>query len=292
MNSLRTIDDTYNQCDISNDDISAINTTTQYIKEINKYPLLSTTEEKELAKSILNGDSSAKEKFITSNLRLVVSIAKKYQHYNIDLMDLIQEGNLGLLKAVDAFDYTKGFKFSTYATWWIKQSILRFIVYKKDLIRLPSKVNKYKAAQNLFYQSHGRYANYNEISQILDISPDDAAEIESHLYHTISLHDVVSSNDDSEVMDFIEDPGLTHDEIVINQTFTNDLISFINSSTLTDMEKQVINIRFFSAGNNLKSLKDIAKKVKLTEERIRIIEASALRKLRCLAKTDKRFHVF
>lgn len=275
---------------ISNDieDISENILTTStiglYLKEIGKYPILSPTEEIELAEKVANGDEDARNKFINSNLRLVVSIAKKYHTEKFELLDLIQEGNLGLLKAVEKFDYTKGFKFSTYATWWIKQSILSAI-NQGESIRIPINtqilINKYKTIQSDFYKINNRYATDLEISKEMEISKDKVKEIKSHIYSTVSLNVPISNEEDTELGDFIQDiKQPTPEESCIKKARGELLDVLIKNSNLKGREENIIRLRYDLEWHEVKSLESVAKELDINKKRARLIEKKALMKLR------------
>lgn len=258
-----------------------------YLKEIGQYPVLTPVEEQKLAKKIANSDNLAKEKFINSNLRLVVSIAKKYITDKLDFLDLIQEGNLGLLKAVEMFDYSKRYKFSTYATWWIKQAILRAIANKGNSIRVPvhiqELINKYQSLQSNFYKGNMRYATDYEISIEMKISINEIKEVKSFIYSTVSLHTPISFENDAELGDFIKDGNLTPEEMIINSK-KEALNVLISNSNLTEMEESVIRLRFDFVHDEFNTLKNVSKKLGITQERVRIIESKAMKKLRITAK--------
>lgn len=258
-----------------------------YLKEIGQYPVLTPVEEQKLAKKIANGDNLAKEKFINSNLRLVVSIAKKYITDKLDFLDLIQEGNLGLLKAVEMFNYSKGYKFCTYATWWIKQAILRAIANKGNSIRVPihiqALINKYQSLQSNFYKDNMRYATDYEISIEMKISINEIKEVKSFIYSTVSLHTPISFENDAELGDFIKDGNLTPEEMIINSK-KEALDVLISNSNLTEMEESVIRLRFDFVHDEFNTLKNVSKKLGITQERVRIIESKAMKKLRITAK--------
>ena len=276
------------------DNNSSISAISLYLQEISQYPTLTIDEEQELAKRISNGDEVAKDLFVNCNLRLVVSVAKGFQNEKIELLDLIQEGNMGLLKAVEKFDYTRGFKFSTYAVWWIKQAILRYIANNGNMIRIPvqvqSIINKYKSIKKRFYLSYGRAPSDYEISDEMKISVSKVNEIKSYIYNTITLNMLISEEDDSELGDFIPNPDLTPEEISIEENRRQFLDILISTSELNEMEEKVIRMRFNIGQNKFSSLENIAKELNLTKERIRWVEARALRKIRI--KLRKEFDKF
>ena len=264
-----------------------------YLREIGKYPVLTPIEEQELAKKIADGDKIAMDKFVKSNLQLVVSIAKKYRTEKFELLDLIQEGNLGLLKAVEMFDYTKGFKFSTYATAWIRQSILRALVTKSKFIRVPvhiqALINKYQEIQNDFYENNGRYATDAEVSMTLKIPEYEVKEIKSYIYNTISLNTPTSFEDDTELGDFIKDVKPTPEEEFIKESNVELLSVLIASSNLNVREEKVIRLRYDFEHHKIRPLDNVAKELGVTKERVRIIEKKALTKLRLTATATRKF---
>lgn len=266
-----------------NEDISTTSALSLYLREIGKYPVLTPIEEQKLAKKIASGDELARDKFVKSNLRLVVSIAKKYRTEKFELLDLIQEGNLGLLKAVEMFDYTKGFKFSTYATWWIRQSILRAFANKGESIRIPvhiqALINKYQEIQNNFYKNNRRYATDTEVSKEMQISKYEVKEIRSYIYNTISLSTPTSFEDDSELGDFIQDVKPTPEETFIKESNVELLDILIANSNLKAREETVIRLRYDFKHHEVKPLDSVARELGVTKERVRMIERKALTKL-------------
>ena len=272
---------------IEQDNISPTSAVHLYLKEIGNYSVLTQKEEQELAKKMKEGDEDAKEKFIKANLRLVVSIAKKYKSEKMDLLELIQEGNIGLIKAVEMFDHTKGFKFSTYATWWIKQAITRAVTNSRSLIRIPQHVqdliNKYQGFQSDFYQENMRYATNLEVASELKISVDTVLEIQSYTLGEISLDAPISSEDDSVLGEFIKCTDLTPEEMVINTVKSEALKELISNSNLTEREEFIIRKCFDLENNQVRTLKIIAEELNLSIERVRVIQGKALRKIRCTA---------
>ncbi len=256
-----------------------------YLKEIGRENLLKPEEEPELAKRILAGDKEAKDKLISSNLRLVVNIAKHYVGRGMQLLDLIQEGNLGLMKAVEKFDYTKGFKFSTYATWWIRQAITRAIADQARTIRIPvhmvETINKITRAQRQLVQELGREPTAEEISQKLGgiLTPEKIRDIQRIAIEPISLETPIGEEDDSHLGDFIEDkdtvsPSEHTTKVLLSQQLDKIL------EDLTDRERKVIRLRYGLDNNQPLTLEEVGKQFGVTRERIRQIEAKAIRKLR------------
>lgn len=266
-----------------------------YMAEIAQYPILSAEEEKELAVKIANGDKAAKEKFIKSNLRLVVSVANRYKDKKFDMLDLIQEGNMGLLKAVELFDHTKGWRFSTYATWWIKQSILRGIATKSDPIRIPDKVKQelyqVQIAKQHIYLKKGRTATDNEIVKETKISLRELKRIKEFTYSVSSLN-VRNVDDDTEWEDNLPDGKLTPEEFVLLKSKRESLENLISESNLSEQELLVINRRYDLKGNEFRTLEEISKEMHRSKERIRMIETKALRKMRYYAKYSDEYSDF
>ena len=254
-----------------------------YLKAIGKERLLTATEEVYLAKRIEKGDLSAKSRLIEANLRLVVSVAKKYVSRGMVFLDLIQEGNLGLIKAVDKYDYKKGFKFSTYATWWIRQGITRAIADKARTIRIPvhmvGHVNKYIRIQRQLLQKLGREPNHDEISELLGVTPDRVREIIKIAEKTISLDTPIGEGEDAHISDFIEDSEAEAPlDAATFSMLQKDLQIVLN--TLHDRERKIINLRFGLHDGLPRTLEEVGREFSLTRERIRQIEFKALSKLR------------
>ena len=255
-----------------------------YLKDIGKVPLLSSDEEIELAKKMLEGDEAAKAKLSESNLRLVVSIAKRYvSRSNMQFLDLIQEGNIGLLKAVEKFDHTKGFRFSTYATWWIRQSITRAIADQARTIRVPvhmvETINRLTRTVRTLIQKLGRDPTASEIAQAMGISENRVAEIQKIALDPISLETTIGDEEDSKISDFIEDESAQSPLEATSQTLLREqLLSVIE--TLTPREQKVIRMRYGLDNSHPRTLEEVGKEFNVTRERIRQIEAKALRKLR------------
>ncbi|MBQ8044657.1 MAG: RNA polymerase sigma factor RpoD [Clostridia bacterium] len=254
-----------------------------YLKEIGTYPLLTIEDEINLAKRIEQGDEFAKKQLAESNLRLVVSIAKRYVGRGLSFLDLIQEGNLGLIKAVDKFDYTKGYKFSTYATWWIRQSITRSIADQSRTIRIPvhmsEVINKtYRVSRNLL-QELGREPTEQELSKALDMPIEKVREILKVSADPISLDTPIGEEDDSHLGDFIKDDSIVGPEDAAAYSMLQDQISKL-LNTLTEREQRVLTLRFGLDDGRTRTLEEVGKEFNVTRERIRQIEAKALRKLR------------
>lgn len=254
-----------------------------YLKEIGHYPLLSLADEVELSKRIEQGDEAAKQLLAESNLRLVVSIAKRYVGRGLSFLDLIQEGNLGLIKAVEKFDYTKGFKFSTYATWWIRQAITRSIADQSRTIRIPvhmsEVINKtYRVSRNLL-QDLGREPTEQELADALGLHIDKIREILKVSADPISLDTPIGEEDDSHLGDFIRDDNIMGPEDAASYSILRDQISRL-LDTLTEREQRVLVLRFGLKDGRSRTLEEVGKEFNVTRERIRQIEAKALRKLR------------
>lgn len=271
------------------DDLSVIANTMsddpvkQYLKEIGSYPLLSVAEEIELAQKIEEGDEHAKKILAESNLRLVVSIAKRYVGRGLSFLDLIQEGNLGLIKAVDKFDYNKGYKFSTYATWWIRQAITRSIADQSRTIRIPvhmsEVINKtYRVSRSLL-QELGREPTEQELSEAMNLPLEKVREILKVSADPISLDTPIGEEDDSHLGDFIKDDTIMGPEDAASYAVLQDQIGKL-LDTLTDREQRVLILRFGLKDGRSRTLEEVGKEFNVTRERIRQIEAKALRKLR------------
>ena len=254
-----------------------------YLKEIGNYPLLSMEEEVELAKKIAQGDQDASDRLTESNLRLVVSIAKKYVGRGLSFLDLIQEGNLGLIKAVDKFDYTKGYKFSTYATWWIRQAITRSIADQSRTIRIPvhmsEVINKaYRVSRSLL-QELGREPTEEEIAAEMNLPVEKVREIMKISADPISLDTPIGEEDDSHLGDFIKDDTIMGPEEAATYTMLQDQIKKL-LTTLSERAQRVLVLRFGLLDGRTRTLEEVGKEFNVTRERIRQIEAKALRKLR------------
>ncbi|MDY3864004.1 MAG: RNA polymerase sigma factor RpoD [Eubacteriales bacterium] len=254
-----------------------------YLKEIGKVPLLTNEREKELAERMMAGDQSAKTELVEANLRLVVSIAKRYVGRGMYFLDLIQEGNLGLMKAVEKFDYTKGYKFSTYATWWIRQAITRAIADQARTIRIPvhmvETIHKVSRYSRQMLQELGREATAEEIGEKMDMSADKVREIMKIAQDPVSLETPIGEEEDSHLGDFIPDDDTPSPA---EATSTNILREELERQlhTLTPREEHVIKLRFGLYDGRTRTLEEVGKEFDITRERIRQIEAKALRKLR------------
>lgn len=253
-----------------------------YLKEIGKIPLLSAEEEKDLAIRTKEGDTEAKDKLVESNLRLVVSIAKKYMNRGLSLLDLIQEGNIGLIKAVDKFDYSKGFKFSTYATWWIRQAITRAIADQARTIRIPvhmvETINKLTRVQRQLVQDLGRDPDIDELAAEMKMTPEKIREIQRISQDPVSIDKPVGEEEDSKLGDFLSsDELVAPDEEVARNLLKEELIQVLG--ILTDRESKVLRLRFGLDDGKQRTLEDVGKSLGVTRERIRQIEAKAIRKL-------------
>ena len=261
-----------------------------YLKEIGKVPLLSADEEIELAKRMEQGDEEAKKRLCEANLRLVVSIAKRYVGRGMLFLDLIQEGNLGLIKAVDKFDYTKGYKFSTYATWWIRQAITRSIADQARTIRIPvhmvETINKLIRVSRQLLQTYGREPSPEEIAEEMGISVDKVREIQKIAQEPVSLETPIGEEEDSHLGDFIPDEDLPAPaEAAAFSMLKEQLVEVLD--TLTEREQKVLKLRFGLDDGRARTLEEVGKEFDVTRERIRQIEAKALRKLRHPSRSKK-----
>ena len=281
---VRTIDQISKAVMRGNAQIQLNDPVKMYLKEIGRVPLLKPEDEPEIAKRIEEGDEEARNILITSNLRLVVSIAKKYVGRGMLFLDLIQEGNMGLVKAVEKFDYTKGFKFSTYATWWIRQAITRAIADQARTIRIPvhmvETINKLTRIQRQLVQELGRDPTAEEISAKMDgISPEKVREIQKIALEPVSLETPIGEEDDSHLGDFIEDKdAMSPDQYASNQLLKDEINAVL--SGLTEREEKVLRLRFGLYDGRTRTLEEVGKEFNVTRERIRQIEAKALRKLK------------
>lgn len=272
------------------DGISIEDPVRMYLKEIGKIPLLSVEDEIELAKRMEAGDNEARKQLAEANLRLVVSIAKRYVGRGMQLLDLIQEGNLGLIKAVEKFDYRKGYKFSTYATWWIRQAITRSIADQARTIRIPvhmvETINRLIRTQRQLVQELGREPSVEELAARMDLPVERVQEIQKIAQEPVSLETPIGEEEDSHLGDFIQD-----DQVAVpadQATFTllrEQLLEALE--TLTEREQKVLRLRFGLDDGRPRTLEEVGKEFKVTRERIRQIEAKALRKLRHPSRSKK-----
>ncbi len=261
-----------------------------YLKEIGRVPLLSSEEEVDLAIRISNGDVAAKQRLSEANLRLVVSIAKRYLGRGMQFLDLIQEGNLGLIKAVEKFDYTKGFKFSTYATWWIRQAITRAIADQARTIRIPvhmvETINKVKKVQSQLLHQNGHEPSPDEIAEEIDMPVDKVREIMRVAQEPVSLETPIGEEEDSHLGDFIPDNDAPAPADAASHTMLREQLADV-LSTLTPREAKVLKLRFGLEDGRSRTLEEVGKEFNVTRERIRQIEAKALRKLRHPSRSRK-----
>ena len=274
------------------DDIPLTDPVRMYLREIGKVSLLTAAEEVDLAKRMEAGDDDAKKRLIDANLRLVVSIAKKYIGRGMLFLDLIQEGNLGLIRAVEKFDYRRGFKFSTYATWWIRQAITRAIADQARTIRVPvhmvETINKMVRVSRLLVQELGREPSDEEIAKKMGIEPSKVEEIRRISQLPVSLETPIGEEEDSQLGDFIEDHDLpSPDEAAAGHLLHEQIEDML--STLSEREREVLHFRFGLEDGHSYTLEEVGKKFNVTRERIRQIEAKALRKLRQPSKRLKDF---
>ena len=261
-----------------------------YLKEIGRVPLLSSEEEVDLAIRISNGDVAAKQRLSEANLRLVVSIAKRYLGRGMQFLDLIQEGNLGLIKAVEKFDYTKGFKFSTYATWWIRQAITRAIADQARTIRIPvhmvETINQVKKVQSQLLHQNGHEPSPDEIAEVIDMPVDKVREIMRVAQEPVSLETPIGEEEDSHLGDFIPDNDAPAPADAASHTMLREQLADV-LSTLTPREAKVLRLRFGLEDGRSRTLEEVGKEFNVTRERIRQIEAKALRKLRHPSRSRK-----
>lgn len=282
--------------DIENIDLSVPDTVgvddpvRMYLKEIGKVPLLTSDQEVELAKRIADGDEEAKKQLSEANLRLVVSIAKRYVGRGMQFLDLIQEGNLGLIKAVEKFDYTKGYKFSTYATWWIRQAITRAIADQARTIRIPvhmvETINRLLRTQRQLVQDLGREPTVEELAEELKLPVSRVREIQKISQEPVSLETPIGEEDDSHLGDFIQDDHMPVPMDAAAATLLREQLAEVMSS-LTEREQRVLRLRFGMDDGKARTLEEVGKEFDVTRERIRQIEAKALRKLRHPSRSRK-----
>ena len=277
--------------DISNiDTISLDDPVKVYLKEIGRVPLLNSNEEIELALRIREGDDAAKKRLTEANLRLVVSIAKKYVGRGMHFLDLIQEGNVGLIKAVEKFDHTKGFKFSTYATWWIRQAITRAIADQARTIRIPvhmvETINRLKKVQSQLLHENGQEPTEEVIAERMELTVERVREIMRVAQEPVSMETPIGPEEDSRLMDFIRDEDAMAPDDAALKTITNEDIDNV-LHTLTPREESVIRLRFGLKDGRCHTLEEVGSEFNVTRERIRQIEAKALRKLRHPVRSNK-----
>ena len=276
--------------DTSYDGINVDDPVRMYLREIGRIPLLTFDEELDLAKRILKGDEEAKQKLAESNLRLVVSIAKKYVGRGMLFLDLIQEGNMGLIKAVEKFDYTKGFKFSTYATWWIRQAITRAIADQARTIRIPvhmvETINKLIRTSRHLLQQLGREPTTEEIAEEMEIPVEKVAEIQKIAQDPVSLETPIGEEDDSHLGDFIQDEDSPAPHDAASYAMLKEQLEEV-MGTLTPREAKVLKLRFGLEDGKSRTLEEVGSEFNVTRERIRQIEAKALRKLRHPSRSKK-----
>lgn len=254
-----------------------------YMREMGQFSMLSADEEIELAYRIAEGDQSAKNELVEANLRLVVSLARHYQGCGLSYQDLIQEGNIGLIKAAEKFDVSKGFRFSTYASWWIKQTLSRAIADQSRTIRIPvhmtENINKFKKIERELLSQLNREPKIKEIADAMGISEKQAKEIQSYIVEPTSLDIQVGDDDDTTIGSFIEDTHFVNPESAYIKESNGDVVNAV-LDTLSDREANILRLRFGIGGKKAMTLEEVGKEYGLTRERIRQIEAKALRKLR------------
>ena len=290
LENIEEVEDVQNINITSFDGVNVDDPVRMYLREIGKIPLLTFEEELELAKKVLEGDEDAKKKLSESNLRLVVSIAKKYVGRGMLFLDLIQEGNMGLIKAVEKFDYTKGYKFSTYATWWIRQAITRAIADQARTIRIPvhmvETINKLIRTSRLLLQRLGREPSPEEIAEELEIPVEKVMEIQKIAQDPVSLETPIGEEDDSHLGDFIQDDDSPAPQDAAAYTMLKEQLEEV-MNTLTPREAKVLKLRFGLEDGKARTLEEVGKEFDVTRERIRQIEAKALRKLRHPSRSKK-----
>ena len=276
--------------DTSYEGINVDDPVRMYLREIGRIPLLTFDQELDLAKRILDGDEDAKKRLAESNLRLVVSIAKKYVGRGMLFLDLIQEGNMGLIKAVEKFDYTKGFKFSTYATWWIRQAITRAIADQARTIRIPvhmvETINKLIRTSRHLLQQLGREPTPEEIAEEMEIPVEKVMEIQKIAQDPVSLETPIGEEDDSHLGDFIQDDDSPAPHDSAAYTLLKEQLEEV-MNTLTPREAKVLKLRFGLEDGKARTLEEVGREFEVTRERIRQIEAKALRKLRHPSRSKK-----
>ena len=263
-----------------------------YLKDVRHIPLLSAEEEVRLAKKVQHGDKEARDKMIQANLRLVISIAKRYANLGVPLSDLIEEGNIGLMRSVEKFDPGKGFRFSTYAAWWIKQGISRAIIDQGKMIRVPvymnEEINKYKKMVEKLIHKLKRKPQLSEIAKKMKISVDKVRELENAITKMSSLEAPIGENQESQIKDIIEDENVASPEeemeIFFNKERTNSFLDMLN-----ERERKIIELRYGLIDGNPRTLAEIAKVLGVSRERVRQLEVGTLRKIRQTLKHKERF---
>lgn len=255
-----------------------------YLREIGRVPLLNAKQEIELARAIKDGDLNAKRKLVRHNLRLVVSIAKKYINRGLPFLDLIQEGNLGLIRAAEKFDPERGYKFSTYATWWVRQGITRSLSDKSRTIRVPvhmvETINKFKKIARKLGQELNRRPTETELAEVMEVTPQKIKEIVAAMRTPVSLESPINNEEDGKLEDFIADPAVSRrpDACATDQLLADDILRVLD--TLTDKEKAVVQLRFGIDSGQERTLEEVGKLLGITRERVRQLEFRALKKLR------------
>ena len=261
-----------------------------YMREMGQFSMLSADEEVKLAHRIAEGDQSAKNELVEANLRLVVSLARHYQGCGLSYQDLIQEGNIGLIKAAEKFDVSKGFRFSTYASWWIKQALSRAIADQSRTIRIPvhmtENINKFKKTERELLSQLNREPKIKEIADAMGISEKQAKEIQSYIVEPTSLDIQVGDDDDTTIGSFIEDTHFVNPESAYIKESNGDVVNAV-LDTLSDREANILRLRFGIGSKKAMTLEEVGKEYGLTRERIRQIEAKALRKLRHPSRSKK-----
>jgi RNA polymerase primary sigma factor len=261
-----------------------------FLKDIGKVPLLTAAQEVELAKRIERGDMTAKRTMVESNLRLVVSIAKNYRNQGLPFLDLIQEGTIGLVRAAEKFDYRKGFKFSTYATWWIRQAVARALADKARTIRMPvhvvEKLNKIGRTERKLVTELGREPSDEEIARELDLSPQEVEHVRRSAQTPVSLEKPVGEEDDSELGHFIADDSMLSPEDATNNVIREEILGRV-LKMLSYRERRILEMRYGLSGEQPRTLDEVGKTFNVTRERVRQIENQSLKKLQAMAESQK-----